>query len=59
MASDLHPAARSAAGSVRLEGTEPDAGAMELAGRVARGEISGDDAVAEVLARQGIATPAR
>ena len=42
-----------------MEGGEPAADVVELADRVARGEISGDDAVTEVLARQGIATPVR
>ena len=56
---DLHPVARSALGSVRLEGGEPDAHAIELADRVARDEVSADEAVAEVLSSVGIVAPAR
>lgn len=56
---DLHPSARSALGSVRLEGGEPDAHAIELADRVARGEVGGDEAVAEVLSRAGFVARAR
>jgi hypothetical protein len=59
MARDLDPATRSALGSARLEGGELDADAVELVDRVARGELSGDDAVATMLARRGVVTPAR
>ncbi|HWL43041.1 MAG TPA: antitoxin VbhA family protein [Ilumatobacter sp.] len=59
MARDLHPTTRSAVGSVRLEGLTPSRAAVELADQVARGELTGDEAVAKVLEHHGLVVPAQ
>lgn len=59
MAAEMDPTTRSAVGSVRQEGLTPSPAAIELADRVARGELTGDDAVAKVLERHGLVVPAQ
>lgn len=44
---------------MRLEGGEPSAYAVELVDQVARGELTGDEAVAKVLEHHGVAVPAQ
>lgn len=52
MERELHPAARSAIASARLEGGVIDDDTAALADQVARGELTDDEAVETLLARR-------
>jgi len=55
----LHPDAEQAIGSVRLEGGDVRPAVLQLGDRVARGEITADEAVARVRAERAQQQPVR